>query len=299
MFSVKGKGLAIPVILSLCLVFFSWSFVKVFYFPFVKREIGEGGTLFAYLDILFIALFLFFAFYFFVWRRKLIQNDKSLKDLRSKIGFITTHDNVVIMQYDISSKRFIRWNDKEGTEYRSFSVDDYWSYIHPSDMAIAQKLVHFMDSREDTTYSCEYRYRFPGMDGYSWQSNDIFPYQKDRVGKIISYIGVCRKNNRWHDMQDQLLRFHKDMDSSLRHWASVLEFTTLSMTLSVVSIRTVSSTLIPCRWNSLSARSIRMIVLPLWSLSQRSASTSSFASIWTIVLPFSRRSSFTIGLPAI
>jgi signal transduction histidine kinase/PAS domain-containing protein len=78
-------------------------------------------------------------------------------------------------------------------------------------MAIAQKLVHFMDSREDTTYSCEYRYRFPGMDAYSWQSNDIFPYQKDRVGKIISYIGVCRKNNRWHDMQDQLLRFHKDM----------------------------------------------------------------------------------------
>jgi PAS domain-containing protein len=211
MFFEKGKGLAIPVILPLCLVIFSWAFVKVLYLPFVKREILEGGTLFAYLSIIFISILLLLAFYCFVWRRKLTKNDKSLQDLRSKIGFITAHDNVIVMQYDVFSKCFIRWNDKEGTEYRSFSVDDYWSYIHPNDMALAQKLVDFMDSRKDQTYSCEYRYRFPGMDTYSWQSNDIFPYQKDRAGTVISYIGVCKKNNRWHVMQDQLLRIHKDM----------------------------------------------------------------------------------------
>src|SRR5574344_680581 len=153
----------------------------------------------------------YFSVLFFVFRKQRKDYGKTVSDFRKKMKFLTTVNEIVIMEYDVYNKDFIRWDSESDKKYRIFSLDDYWAYIYPKDMHIAEELVEYMNRQEDRAYSCEYRYLFPNLSSFSWQYNDIFPYSYDKFGKVSSYIGICRSNNKWHKLHDDLKNFQEQI----------------------------------------------------------------------------------------
>jgi len=142
-------------------------------------------------------------------KHDLSKQNAILHNLRKKIGCITATDDIIIMQYDVTNQLFVRWDEVHGVEYRHFSLERYWTFVHPNDLPIAQKLIEYMNTQQTEIYVCEYRYLFPSAANYSWQLNEIFPFEYDKLGKPISYLGVCHKNDKMHEMQDQIRHFHE------------------------------------------------------------------------------------------
>jgi len=173
------------------------------------EQTNESSSIHLMSHIVFFIILIFLLVYIFLTVYFLIRNDNSLHELQSKLGHITENDNIVTMQYDVAKKIFTRWNEMTGKPYRLFSLDEYWTYIHPDDLPIARKLVDYMNSGETREYSCEYRYLFPNAKNYSWQFNSVYPNELNRKGKATNYIGICRKNNQWHEMNDILLRYRR------------------------------------------------------------------------------------------
>ena len=158
-----------------------------------------------------LCLLLCLIIYYFISNRQKKKSNKILEEFRKKISYITTANEITIMQYNIHKKSFIRWDTENNKPFREFSADDYWTHIHPDDISIAQQLMDYMEHQQKESYSCEYRYLFPDSDVYSWQYNDIFPFEYDRQGKVISYIGICRRNNKMHSLRSELENFRKQV----------------------------------------------------------------------------------------
>jgi len=113
------------------------------------------------------------------------------------------------MQYDVQKKVFTRWNDKEGVPYRSFSLDEYWTHVHPDDLDVTHKLVDYMNGLRTEDYTCDYRYFLSEKNSYIWYFHHVFPYETYKNGKPKSYMGICRENTQWHVMNDNLISFRK------------------------------------------------------------------------------------------
>jgi signal transduction histidine kinase len=141
---------------------------------------------------------------------------KSINDYAKIIACITQSNGVTIMEYVVGSGIFIRWNGDAETMNRSFSLEQYFTYIHPDDVSIAQELVDVLNKGERTYYTCEYRYMFPDAKEYSWQYNDIFAYKIDENNHVKSYIGVCRRNNKWHKAMDEMVLLRDKAEESNR-----------------------------------------------------------------------------------
>lgn len=130
-------------------------------------------------------------------------SNENVEMFRKKAEYITTASGIVIMQFNVKNRRFIRWNSN-GTQYRTFSIDEYFTRIHPDDMPLAQKIIVDMCKGELNRISVEYRYRWPGRDEYTWMDNSVYAYEYSENGAITSYLGICRNNTRWHDVQKRL-----------------------------------------------------------------------------------------------
>jgi hypothetical protein len=142
-------------------------------------------------------------------RRYMAQKNDELRRLRSKISHFTKDANFATLQYKVKEKEFILWDDTEGKPRRVFSLEEYWTRIYPDDISIAQKLVQVINSGESKDFVCEYRYRYTDESIYTWQFNYVFPYEMDSDGRVSRYLGISRKNNRWHKLYDDLQRFRK------------------------------------------------------------------------------------------
>ncbi len=175
----------------------------------VHKFIGEQYYLL--LNILILSLFIILLTFFFVSYLKKAKFTKELKEFQKKFEFITMANDIVIMQYDVLKRVLIRWNPSNTKPNRKFGIKEYWSRIHPDDLPIAHQLIDFMDSRDDNPYTCEYRYRLPGSHSYSWQYNDIFPFEYSGDGQVINYIGICRRNTKWHEVEDKLEHFRQNV----------------------------------------------------------------------------------------
>lgn len=130
---------------------------------------------------------------------------KTKNDYAKIIACITQSNGITIMEYIVGSGMFIRWNGNAETMNRSFNTEQYLTYIHPEDLSIAKKLIEVMEKGGKTYYACEYRYMFPDAEEYSWQYNDIYAYKFDENNHVTSYIGVCRRNNKWHKAMDEMI----------------------------------------------------------------------------------------------
>lgn len=118
------------------------------------------------------------------------------------------------MEYVVGSGMFVRWNGDAESMNRTFSQEQYFTYIHPDDIDIARSLMEMLDKGEETYYACEYRYMFPGAKEYSWQYNDVYAYKIDDHNHVLSYLGVCRRNNKWHKAMDEMVRLRDEAEEA-------------------------------------------------------------------------------------
>jgi signal transduction histidine kinase len=181
------------------------------YIHYVDPSASSRKNLYVIVNACILCLLLFLIIYFFISNRQKNKSHKALEEFRKKISYITTANEITIMQYDIRKKFFTRWDTENNKPFREFSADDYWTHIHPDDISIAQQLMDYMEHQQKEPYSCEYRYLFPGSEVYSWQYNDIFPFEYNSQGKVISYIGFCRRNNKMHSLRLELENFRKQV----------------------------------------------------------------------------------------
>lgn len=210
---MKGLHNLLLVVAAFCLMlFFSLVVIDETRYHVIHHLIYDHGMPFILLCVVGILFFALLAINCLISRCDLANQNKTLQVLRKKIACVTAGDSILIMQYDVKAQMFIRWNEKTGEEYRHFSLADYWKYIHVEDLPIAQKLVDHMNTHQTNSFVCEYRYQFPGTKDYSWQLNEIFPFELNKKGEPVSYIGVCHKNNKWHEIQDKTKSFHDQIN---------------------------------------------------------------------------------------
>ncbi|MCH4155511.1 MAG: PAS domain-containing sensor histidine kinase [Muribaculaceae bacterium] len=140
----------------------------------------------------------------------------AVDNFRRKMERVTAASGITIMQYNVAEHKFIHWNASGDSVFRTFLLEEYWRYIIPEDLPIAKRLVDVMNGQREQFYSCEYRYMLPGSHEYSWQFNDIYAYERDKEGKITSYIGVCRRNNSWHKTMDEMAKMRDNAEQANR-----------------------------------------------------------------------------------
>lgn len=211
---MKKNGLRkieLIIIYTICVaVLASILFIEVYVY-FISPRAYRGQPFYLTINILVLSVVLILLTSFFLSYLKMARDAKTLRDFQKKFEFITTASDIVIMQYDVMNRNFIRWNPSDTQTYRKFSVKDFWNHIHPDDLPVAHNVVDFMDSQNDLPYTCEYRYCMPGNNKHIWQYIDIFPFSHDSEGKVASYIGICRRNSKWHEVEDKLEHFRQNV----------------------------------------------------------------------------------------
>ena len=181
------------------------------YFHYIGLLKGDNSPLFLVLNIIIATIFIITISLFFFSYKRISRNIKELHTFQKKFEFITTASDITIMQYDVVYRNFTHWNPSSTEPHKSFNIKEYWACIFPEDLPIAHQLVDFMDSRNDNPCTCEYRYLFPSTNQYSWQYNDVFPFEHDADGSVTSYISVCRHNNKWHEVENKIIQFRQNI----------------------------------------------------------------------------------------
>lgn len=181
------------------------------YFHYIGLHKGENSLFSLVLSIIIATIFIIMISLFFFSYKRISRNIKELHTIQKKFEFITTASDIIIMQYDVVYRRFTHWNPSSTEPHKSFNIKEYWAYIFPEDLPIAHQLVDFMDSRNDNPCTCEYRYLSPSANQYSWQYNDVFPFEHDADGRVTSYISVCRHNNKWHEVENKIMQFRQNI----------------------------------------------------------------------------------------
>lgn len=197
------------------LIFISFLIASNIYIPFAEKEISKNISILLITNTVIISIILLLLIYSTISQSIIYKQNKVLRRLRIKMTRITAENNIVIMQYNVKEKCFIRWNDKDGVPSKFFSLEEYLSRIYPDDLVVSQKLIEYMNSQTINTYSCDYRYKIPDSNVYTWYINDVFPYKMDRQGKVISYMGICHKNDKWHELNNNLELYRKRVSFAL------------------------------------------------------------------------------------
>jgi signal transduction histidine kinase len=175
----------------------------------INRTFSGSDDILNLLNFIFsIALLPLFVF-FFLSRDKFVRKNIELHRLRSKLSHVTESNYIMTLQYNVSKKQIIFWNDMEGKPLETYSTDTFQSRIYPDDLPIAQKYISRMDNNETEKYLFEFRFRLPDSEQYTWLSISTFPYEKDKEGKVISYMSIAVNTNNRHKMYDNLDLYRK------------------------------------------------------------------------------------------
>jgi len=152
--------------------------------------------------------------YFFISIYHKTKNEEQLADFHKKFKYLTSTNAIYIMQYDVDTQTFIRWTPEADKIMRTFSVTDYFTLVYKEDIDIAKSLVSHMNNRTKKIYSCEYRYFIPDKKHFFWQYNDIFPYEYGDDGRVVSYLGMCRTNDKWHKAMEEMKQLRDKAESA-------------------------------------------------------------------------------------
>lgn len=207
--SSQRTGLHLLYIINVAIIIFILA-IDV-YFHYTGQLRGEHSLFFLVLNIAIAFVFIIMISLFFFSYKRISQNIKELHSFQRKFEFVTTANDINIVQYDVISRKFTHWNPSAKEPHKDFSIKEYWACIHPDDLSIAHQLIDFMDSRNNNPCTCEYRYLLPKANQYSWQYNDIFPFEHDADGSVTSYIRVCRHNNKWHEVENKIVQFRRNI----------------------------------------------------------------------------------------
>jgi len=181
------------------------------YFHYAGLLKGENKTFFLVMNIIIAIVFMMMISLFFFSYKRISRNIKELHSFQRKFEFVTTASDINIIQYDVTSRKFTHWNPSSTEPHKGFTMKEYWARIYPDDLPIAHQIIDFMDSCNNNPCTCEYRYLLPSTNQYSWQYNDIFPFEHDANGNVTSYISVSRHNNKWHEIKNKIAQFRRNI----------------------------------------------------------------------------------------
>lgn len=118
-----------------------------------------------------------------------------LEDYRLKTEFIIKANQIILIQYDIASRTFLRINEPGSQEEKTYTTEQYLSMIHPEDKNLALFFLETMDKGKEKKIESEFR--IIEEDGsYYWFIISAAAYKYDAQGHIVSYIGLRRNNKK-------------------------------------------------------------------------------------------------------
>jgi len=141
--------------------------------------------------------------------KKLTEKENEIRILRRKFGCVTGTDQTFIVEYDVPKRTFIYMNEATGKAINVFDDEGYLQHIIPDDQDKGEAVLRHMHSQQDELLTMEYRWVFTNTTEYSWQFNEIFPFERNAEGKVVRYLAVCHRNNIWHRLDENLKNYRR------------------------------------------------------------------------------------------
>ncbi|MEG1088079.1 MAG: transporter substrate-binding domain-containing protein [Bacteroidales bacterium] len=143
-----------------------------------------------------------------------VKLKNKLEDYKIKTNFITDTNGIVLMEYNIINRTFIKVNnsgenDKEG----GYTREEYLKIVHPQDIELVEKFLTNMEEHLQERISTEFRCLSSNLE-YEWYSIDTVAYRHDDSGKITSYLGIRRNNTKWKQIEVDLINLRDKAEAS-------------------------------------------------------------------------------------
>lgn len=124
------------------------------------------------------------------------------KDKKAKLAMQTS--DLVQWEYDNTTHLFNSSNEHIKGAETVLTSEDYFIAVHPDDRERVKQIIDIMDEGRDETILIHKRLKYSDDD--SWHYTTVYgtPYEKDRNGKVIKYIGFRRDDTEWKNINERL-----------------------------------------------------------------------------------------------
>lgn len=151
---------------------------------------------------------------------KSVVYEQERKRNQKKLEFIIHYANIVLWEYDVKTKLFCSYNEPLNgfNEEKLLSIDDYHRHMHPDDIARSglADFIKQMDEGCDKSYTVDVRMKLYDNENWRYCTISGSPFEKDREGKIIKYVGFRKDNTEWNTLIDELKTINSQLSMALR-----------------------------------------------------------------------------------
>ncbi|MEF9930843.1 MAG: PAS domain-containing sensor histidine kinase, partial [Bacteroidales bacterium] len=143
-----------------------------------------------------------------------VKLKNKLEDYKIKTNFITDTNGIVLMEYNIINRTFIKVNNSgENDKGSGYTREEYLKIVHPQDIELVEKFLANMEEHLQERISTEFRCLSGNLE-YEWYSIDTVAYRHDDSGKITSYLGIRRNNTKWKQIEVDLINLRDKAEAS-------------------------------------------------------------------------------------
>ncbi|MEF9986536.1 MAG: transporter substrate-binding domain-containing protein [Bacteroidales bacterium] len=143
-----------------------------------------------------------------------VKLKNKLEDYKIKTNFITDTNGIVLMEYNIINRTFIKVNNSgENDKGSGYTREEYLKIVHPQDIELVEKFLTNMEEHLQERISTEFRCLSSNLE-YEWYSIDTVAYRHDDSGKITSYLGIRRNNTKWKQIEVDLINLRDKAEAS-------------------------------------------------------------------------------------
>ena len=130
---------------------------------------------------------------------------KRLEDSLIKTDFVLKASQMMQWDYTVETQTLhSRYRGEFFNRPFPMRLEEFWPMVHPDDLEAVRLLSNKMNAKVDEMQSLEFRAKAALSSSYMWITLNVAPFQRDENGRILSYAGLSRDNNRWHAMMDDL-----------------------------------------------------------------------------------------------
>lgn len=135
-----------------------------------------------------------------------ICNQEQLNQNRKKMELAMQAADIMLWEFDVQSKMFYSDNEPINgyDQSKPLSMEVYLNTLCPEDRVDAAEIMSRMCEGEDFVFSFDVRFSFPDSPEFQYCTISGSPFESDKKGKIIKYVGT-RKNNTEIYKNQQLL----------------------------------------------------------------------------------------------
>lgn len=125
-----------------------------------------------------------------------IRKEEMLRRSKRKTELAIHAADIVLWEYDVLAKHFYSDNEplSDYDESKPISCELYVDTLHNEDREHAIEMIRRMNAGEDFTFNFDGRILLPDSSDWQYCTVSGSPYEFDKNGKVIRYVG-SRKNN--------------------------------------------------------------------------------------------------------